>query len=93
MGSALGSIPVFAFWGAVATCPFSQACSVAATQLSSALFNVALYGYFAAVVMAVMCPFIRQARFVGYGLLTMVFIGPIAGDIGCNIIVGLPLVW
>jgi hypothetical protein len=54
--------------------------------LSSALVGLAEISYAAVIVGAIVCLFIRQVRFIGYGLLTMVFVAPVVGVIGCSVI-------
>lgn len=56
--------------------------------VSNALVTLAEVSYVAVIIGAIVCLFIKRVRFVGYGLLTMTFIAPIVGVIGCTVISG-----
>jgi hypothetical protein len=56
--------------------------------VSNILVTLAEISLVGVVIGAIVCLFIKRARFVGYGLLTMVFIAPIVGVIGCTVISG-----
>jgi hypothetical protein len=79
LGVGLGLIPVVALW--VWTGGGFQASGV-----TGVAGNVALITYIAVIIGAIVCLFIRQVRYLGYGLLTMTFVAPIVGVIGCLVI-------
>jgi hypothetical protein len=54
-----------------------------ATQFSGALFSWAIGLYLLSIVAAVACLTASSTRFIGYGLLTMVFVTPIVYYISC----------
>jgi hypothetical protein len=47
---------------------------------------LALGGYGLAVIGAIVCLFVERVRSIGYGLLTMIFVGPIVWGMGCIVI-------
>jgi hypothetical protein len=54
-----------------------------ASQFSGALFSWAIGLYLVSIVAAVACLTASPTRFIGYGLLTMVFVTPIVYYISC----------
>ncbi|HEY4389249.1 MAG TPA: hypothetical protein VGN34_32805 [Ktedonobacteraceae bacterium] len=74
IGLALGGIP---------TALILLAMGEVASQVSSTLMTLALVTYFIVVVPAIACPLDPRTRFVGYGLLTMVFVTPVVWHISC----------
>lgn len=75
IGIGIGVIPIiFALLG------FSN-------SAASALFSIALALYVAQLIAAILCMISHRIRFVGYGLLTMVFIAPFAVFIGCIVMI------
>lgn len=54
-----------------------------ATQLSGTLLFWAAVLYIASIVAAIACLVYAPSRFIGYGLLTMVFVTPIVAYIAC----------
>jgi uncharacterized membrane protein YhaH (DUF805 family) len=83
IGIGLGMIPVVVLWIAVGLAAGSNGTS------SSAAGSVATTGlilYAASIVAAIIALTIVRSRRLGYGLLTMVFVGPVVWSIGCVVI-------
>lgn len=80
LGLGLGFLPLIALFG------------VALPNFSASLYFI--YGglvlYAAVIIGAIVCLVIQRVRFVGYGLLTMVFVGPVVFFIGCLVILSRP---
>ena len=54
--------------------------------LSNGLLSGAAILYGIAIIAMIVCLFNKEVRFIGYGLLTMVLIGPIVAVVGCSVI-------
>lgn len=100
IGIGIGFIPVLLLWGYGAfSCPITfsvTACSTAqagsATMgLASTLLTLSVIAYLIGLVALVPLLIVKQARFVGYGVLTMVLVGPVVGVIGCTVLSGAAL--
>jgi hypothetical protein len=82
-------MPVLALWVSgifgcpilVYSCPGPQNSDVV-----QALVTLGEVSYGAVILGSIMCLFVREVRFIGYGLLTMVFVAPVVGVIGCSVI-------
>lgn len=91
IGLGFGFIPMVALWiSGVFMCGFlASGCpgTVNAT-VSNVLVTLAEVSFAGVVIGAIVCLFIKRVRFIGYGLLTMIFVAPIVGAIGCTVISG-----
>ena len=74
IGLALGGIP---------TALILVAAGGLASQVSGTLVTMALVVYLISLVPTIICLAINRTRYIGYGLLTMVFATPVIGFIAC----------
>lgn len=82
LGIGLGSIPlILALVGIGAVVG-----GTALSGIGSILLVVGLFLYMALLVAAIVCLFIREVRFLGYGLLTLAVTSPVIAYIGCVVI-------
>ena len=61
----------------------------ATSNLFGTLGSIGLFLYLAAIIVTIVCLFIREVRFVGYGLLTAVLVSPVAAAVGCVVLINL----
>jgi len=91
LGLALGLIPVLMEWlSGLFTCSFvsSTTCSGPNSPALAGLFLGAGLVLYAAVFLGMLVSlFVESVRYVGYGLLTMVFVAPIIAVVGCTTII------
>lgn len=92
VGPGLGIVPVLVYWlSGVFTCPYGSysGCPGPHDAPLGSIFSLAgIVLYLVAVVAALMLLFVPAYRFVGYGLLTMAFVDPVIGVVGCLAING-----
>jgi hypothetical protein len=93
VGLGIGLVPVLVYWlsgvfirpyGCYSGCPGPDDAS-----LGNFFFGMGIVLYLGSVLVALALLFNRAYRFVGYGMLTMVFVDPIIGVAGCLAINGL----
>jgi hypothetical protein len=94
VGLGIGLVPVLVYWlSGVFICPYGYYSGVCPgphdANLSNFLYGAGIVLYLVSVVAALALLFNRAYRFVGYGMLTMVFVDPIIGVAGCLAINGL----
>ncbi|HTK12020.1 MAG TPA: hypothetical protein VL485_32915 [Ktedonobacteraceae bacterium] len=57
-----------------------------ASQISGTLMTLGLMIYLLSIIGAIVCLLVARTRFIGYGLLTMVFVAPVVWYIACVVI-------
>src|SRR5712691_1855295 len=79
LGLGLGAIPLFLY---LSLAYFGRYSTILGS-MSGLLIQLAVLGYIVVVVAAIICLIIERTRFIGYGLLIMVFVGPIVAVMSC----------
>ena len=82
VGLALGFIPVLMVWPYAALYGALRIYGVGGYVLFGGIIL-----YVVSIIAMIVCLFIGSLRSVGYGLLTMVFVSPIIGVTGCQMII------
>lgn len=82
-GIGAGMIPVLLAWIALG---IGVNATGTAVTVSSILGIIAAIAYAAEIIAMIVCMVVDRWRYYGYGLLTMIFVGPVVWSIGCVVI-------